>query len=165
MVARVVLPVPPFWLMMAMTATVSPHLDSGTEAVRQLYRNGAVTVGLCRCAPVPLSCCSHVQKITAEEYPHHCGNGVLGIDLGLKTFATIAYPDGTIEKVQAPEPLRRSLRSLRRSQRKPEGRPAGTGPGPGGTRAGDTPGWQVSARTSCTGCRTGSPPPPEWSRR
>ena len=41
-----------------------------------------------------------------------------GIDLGLKTFATIAYPDGTIEKVQAPEPLKRSLRSLRRSQRK-----------------------------------------------
>ena len=57
-------------------------------------------------------------EIAEEEYPHHCGNGVLGIDLGLKTFATIAYPDGTIEKVQAPEPLRRSLRSLRRSQRK-----------------------------------------------
>ncbi|MCY4367734.1 MAG: hypothetical protein OXE17_16150, partial [Chloroflexi bacterium] len=38
--------------------------------------------------------------------------------LGLKTFATIAYPDGTVDKVQAPEPLRRSLRSLRRSQRK-----------------------------------------------
>ena len=43
---------------------------------------------------------------------------MLGIDLGLKTFATIAYPDGTIEKVQAREPLKRSLRSLRRSQRK-----------------------------------------------
>ena len=57
-------------------------------------------------------------EIAEEEYPHHCGNGVLGIDLGLKTFATIAYPDGTIEKVQAPEPLKRSLRSLRWSQRK-----------------------------------------------
>ena len=57
-------------------------------------------------------------EIAEEEYPHHCGNGMLGIDLGLKTFATIAYPDGTIEKVQAPEPLKRSLRSLRRSQRK-----------------------------------------------
>ena len=57
-------------------------------------------------------------EIAEEEYTHHCGNGVLGIDLGLKTFATIAYPDGTIEKVQAPEPLKRSLRSLRRSQRK-----------------------------------------------
>ena len=30
----------------------------------------------------------------------------------------MAFPDGTVEKVQAPEPLRRSLRSLRRSQRK-----------------------------------------------
>ena len=40
-------------------------------------------------------------EIGEEEYPHHCGNGVLGIDLGLKTFATIAYPDGTIERVQA----------------------------------------------------------------
>ena len=39
-------------------------------------------------------------EIAEEEYPHHCGNGVLGIDLGLKTFATIAYPDGTIEKVE-----------------------------------------------------------------
>ena len=57
-------------------------------------------------------------EIGEEEYTHHCGNGVLGIDLGLKTFATIAYPDGTIEKVQAPEPLKRSLRCLRRSQRK-----------------------------------------------
>ena len=48
----------------------------------------------------------------------HCGQGVLGTDLGLKTFATIAYPDGTVEKVRAPEPLRRSLQSIRRSQRK-----------------------------------------------
>ena len=97
-------------------------------------------------------------EIGEEEYPHHCGNGILGIDLGLKTFATIAYPDGTIEKVQAPEPLKRSLRSLRRSQRKswPAGRwAAGTGPRPRGTWAGGTAGWQVSARTSCTGCRTG----------
>ena len=65
-------------------------------------------------------------EITEEEYPHHCGNGVLGIDLGLKTFATIACPDGTIEKVQAPEPLKRSLRSLRRSQRNLARRKAGS---------------------------------------
>ena len=57
-------------------------------------------------------------EIDQEEYAGVCGTGVLGIDLGLKTFATIAYPDGTIEKVDAPEPLKRSLRSLRRSQRK-----------------------------------------------
>ena len=65
-------------------------------------------------------------EIGEEEYPHHCGNGVLGIDLGLKTFATIACPDGTIEKVQAPEPLKRSLWSLRRSQRKLARRKAGS---------------------------------------
>ena len=96
-------------------------------------------------------------EIGEEEYPHHCGNDVLGIDLGLKTFATIAYPDGTIEKVQAPEPLKRSLRSLRRSQRKLARRKLGsrTGPRPRGTWAGGTAGWQVSARTSCPSCRTG----------
>ncbi|MCY4364844.1 MAG: transposase [Chloroflexi bacterium] len=43
---------------------------------------------------------------------------MLGIDLGLETFATIAYPDGTIEKVRALEPLKPSLRALRRSHRK-----------------------------------------------
>ena len=57
-------------------------------------------------------------EIEEVEYTGHCGQGVLGIDLGLKTFATIAYPDGTVEKVRAQEPLKRSLRSLRRSQRK-----------------------------------------------
>lgn len=56
--------------------------------------------------------------IDAAEYPHRCGQGILGIDLGLKTFATIAYPDGTIEKVDAPEPFKRSLRALRRAQRR-----------------------------------------------
>ncbi len=57
-------------------------------------------------------------EIDETEYPHQCGAGVLGIDLGLKTFATIAYPDGTIEKVDAPEPMKRSLKALRRSERK-----------------------------------------------
>jgi len=57
-------------------------------------------------------------ELDPAEYPHQCGRGVLGIDLGLKTFATIAYPDGTIEKVQAPQPLRGSLKALRRAQRR-----------------------------------------------
>ena len=57
-------------------------------------------------------------EIEQVEYTGHCGKGVLGIDLGLKTFATIAYPEGTVEQVRAPEPLKRSLRALRRSQRK-----------------------------------------------
>ena len=65
-------------------------------------------------------------EIGEEEYTHHCGNGVLGIDLGLKTFATIAYPDGTIEKVQAPQPLKQSLRALRRAQRKLSRRKVGS---------------------------------------
>ena len=52
------------------------------------------------------------------EYPHKCGQGVLGIDLGLKTFATIAYPDGTVEKVDAPQPFKQSLKALRRAQRR-----------------------------------------------
>ena len=52
------------------------------------------------------------------EYPHKCGQGVLGIDLGLKTFATIAYPDGTVEKVDASQPFKQSLKALRRAQRR-----------------------------------------------
>ena len=65
-------------------------------------------------------------EIEESEYAGRCGTGVLGIDLGLRTFATIAYPDDRIEKVQAPEPLKRSLRSLRRSQRKLSRRKAGS---------------------------------------
>ena len=34
---------------------------------QKLYRNCRVTVGLCRCAPVPLSCCSHVQQYKATQ--------------------------------------------------------------------------------------------------
>ena len=65
-------------------------------------------------------------EIDQEEYDSRCGSGVLGIDLDLRTIATVAYSDGTIEKVQAPEPLKRSLRSLRRSQRKLARRKAGS---------------------------------------
>ena len=57
-------------------------------------------------------------EITPEEYGVKCGDGVVGIDLGLKTFATIAWPDGTVEKVNAPEPHKRSLRALRRANRR-----------------------------------------------
>ena len=53
-----------------------------------------------------------------EDYPPPCGVGVVGIDLGLKTFATIAWQDGSIEKIAAPEPFKRSRRALRRAQRK-----------------------------------------------
>ena len=57
-------------------------------------------------------------EIDQAEYGHRCGDGVAGIDLGLSTFATIAYPDGTHRKVETPEPFRRSMRALRRAQRK-----------------------------------------------
>ena len=57
-------------------------------------------------------------ELDPTEYLHQCGTGVLGIDLGLKTFATIAYPDGTIEKVEAPQPFKQSLKALRRAQRR-----------------------------------------------
>ena len=57
-------------------------------------------------------------KIDPAEYPQRCGEGVVGIDLGLKIFATIAWQDGRIEKIDAPEPFKRSRRALRRAQRK-----------------------------------------------
>ena len=57
-------------------------------------------------------------EIDQDEYGQCCGDGVAGIDLGLSTFATIAYPDGTHRKVQAPQPFRRSMKALRRAQRK-----------------------------------------------
>ena len=57
-------------------------------------------------------------EIDQDEYGQCCGDGVAGIDLGLSTFATIAYPDGTHRTVQAPQPFRRSMKALRRAQRK-----------------------------------------------
>ena len=57
-------------------------------------------------------------EISEAEYGQVAGCGVMGIDLGLATFATIAHPDGVIEKVQAPEPHRRALKKLRRAQRR-----------------------------------------------
>ena len=97
-------------------------------------------------------------EIEEVEYTGHCGQGVLGIDLGLKTFATIAYPDGTVGKVQAPEPLRRSLRSLRQSQRKLARRKVGsrTGPGPGGTWAFDVAAVSYSVHTNSDGSPCGN---------
>lgn len=58
------------------------------------------------------------QEITPEMYGGRCGAGQIGIDLGLSTFVTIAWQDGSIEAVDAPQPLKRSLRALRRSSRK-----------------------------------------------
>ena len=60
-------------------------------------------------------------EITPEEYGVKCGVGTIGIDLGLRTFATIARPGDsqeTVEKVAGPEPLKRALAGLRRKQRR-----------------------------------------------
>lgn len=65
-------------------------------------------------------------EIDHEEYGRRHGDGVAGIDLGLATFATIAYPDGTHRKVVAPEPFRRSMKVLRRAQRKVSRRKPGS---------------------------------------
>ena len=58
------------------------------------------------------------QEITAEEYGKVCGEGNAGIDLGVKSLATICWPDGRCEELVSPEPLKRSLGSLRRASRK-----------------------------------------------
>ena len=58
------------------------------------------------------------QEITPEMYGKVCGSGTIGIDLGLETFVTVAWQDGSIEAVDAPQPLKNSLRALRRASRK-----------------------------------------------
>ena len=57
---------------------------------------------------------SVLMNVPDEEL--NCGNGVCGIDLGVKTFATIYFDDGRVEKIDAPRPLRRMLVQLRRAQ-------------------------------------------------
>ena len=57
-------------------------------------------------------------EISEGEYAKTCGEGVVGVDLGMTTFATIAYPDGTKDKVQAPEPHKKALKRLRLAQRR-----------------------------------------------
>lgn len=59
-------------------------------------------------------------EISVAEYGKVCGVGTIGVDLGLETLVSIARPGDTeemVEKVAAPEPLRRRLRSLKRKQR------------------------------------------------
>lgn len=69
---------------------------------------------------------SVVVEVSQEEYGQTCGTGAVGIDLGLNTFATIAYPDDRIEKVDAPQPLKQSQRRMRRLQRKVSRRKKGS---------------------------------------
>ena len=62
----------------------------------------------------------------SADYPQFCGEGRIGLDLGLRTFVTIAWPEGEPEKVSAPEPLKKSLNALRRAQRKVSRRKKGS---------------------------------------
>lgn len=58
--------------------------------------------------------------ITPEEYGQGCGVGTIGMDLGLENFLSVARPgdtEATVQKLDGPEPLKRSLGSLRRKQR------------------------------------------------
>ena len=58
------------------------------------------------------------MEISEGEYGKAHGEGRCGIDLGLSTFATVAWPDGSVEKVDAPEPHKQALTALRRANRK-----------------------------------------------
>ena len=60
------------------------------------------------------------------DYPQTCGEGRIGLDLGLRTFVTIAWPDSDIEEVKAPQPFKQSLNALRRAQRKVSRRKKGS---------------------------------------
>ena len=57
-------------------------------------------------------------EISEGEYGKNRGEGRAGMDLGMETLATIAWPDGSIEKVCVPEPHRLALKALRRANRR-----------------------------------------------
>ena len=57
-------------------------------------------------------------EISESEYAKTCGEGVIGVDLGMTTFATIAYPDNTLDKVQAPEPHKKAFKAIKVSAKK-----------------------------------------------
>src|SRR3990172_7990103 len=54
-----------------------------------------------------------IQVDVGDYQRERTGDGIVGVDLGLTTFATIS----TGEKIKAPKPLKRFLRRLRLAQR------------------------------------------------
>ena len=68
-------------------------------------------------------------EVPDSAYPQRCGQGRVGLDLGLSTFATIA-PEGAEEadvvKVSAPQPFRTAMTRLRRAQRRVSRRKIGS---------------------------------------
>lgn len=71
--------------------------------------------------PVAKKLCSENQAVISEGVASSIAKTneakVVGIDLGIKTMATLSYAD-TIEKIDAPKPLKRLLSKLKRLQRK-----------------------------------------------
>ena len=65
------------------------------------------------------SCCENqtVLNDSMEPLAKDVNLKVVGIDLGVKTMATLSYSD-KIEKIDAPKPLKRLLSKLKRLQRK-----------------------------------------------
>ena len=64
--------------------------------------------------------CENQAMLNHDECSHKAVSSnikVVGIDLGIKTMATLAY-DNTIEKIDSPKPLKRYLSKLKRLQRK-----------------------------------------------
>ena len=62
------------------------------------------------------SCCEN-QTVLNDSMVKGINLKVVGIDLGVKTMATLSYAD-KIEKIDAPKPLKRLLSKLKRLQRK-----------------------------------------------
>lgn len=67
--------------------------------------------------PVARKLCSENQAVINEGIAETNEAKVVGIDLGIKTMATLSYAD-KIEKIDAPKPLKRLLTKLKRLQRK-----------------------------------------------
>lgn len=67
--------------------------------------------------PVAKKLCSENQTVINEGIASVAEAKVVGIDLGIKTMATLSYAD-KIEKIDAPKPLKRLLSKLKRLQRK-----------------------------------------------
>ena len=67
--------------------------------------------------PVAKKLCSENQTVINKGVASVAEVKVVGIDLGIKTMATLSYAD-KIEKIDAPKPLKRLLSKLKRLQRK-----------------------------------------------
>ncbi len=58
-----------------------------------------------------------IQVEVGDVKRERTGSGTCGVDLGIKSAATTAYQDGSVEKIEAPKPLAAALSKMRRMQR------------------------------------------------